>query len=178
MGAGHCQWVDLLTEIYVIYMKTHISQPLGPTVLLVKGQTVQTGELGQTDKRTDAIKYIISLASQSIIIFPIFLYDSVPYGNKFTVISVQCTAATTMKRNRFLSNENTVACNSLDIITLSNCALHPIVILTLLCIGTMTSLSAFLSSQCNSLTGRNTLEIYFGMTSRQSCMLSASDIRF
>ncbi len=23
MGAGYCQWVVLLTEIYVIYMETH-----------------------------------------------------------------------------------------------------------------------------------------------------------
>ncbi len=39
----------------------------------VKGQTVQTGELGHThgqkERRTDSTKYIISLASLSIEIF-------------------------------------------------------------------------------------------------------------
>ncbi len=33
----------------------------------VKGQTVQTGELGHTNKQTDATKRIISPASRSII---------------------------------------------------------------------------------------------------------------
>ncbi len=73
----------LINVIAILQHRTSTHKPL----IKILGQTDQTGEVGNLDRRTEATKYFISLASWSIITWHIVPKDWI--ANSFTPTRAQ-----------------------------------------------------------------------------------------